>query len=48
MVENEVDIEVVTIQRNAFLPGDEGETFAEFEEKGLQVIDEGLLKAGFH
>src|SRR6266849_5909088 len=48
MVENEVDIEVVTVQRDAFLPGDEGETFAEFEEKGLQVINESLLKAGFY
>jgi hypothetical protein len=48
MVENKVDIKMVAVQRNAFLSGDEGETLAKFEEKSLQVINEGLLKARFH
>ena len=48
MVKNEVDVEMITVERDPFLPGDEGETFAEFQQEGLQVVDEGLLQIGFH
>lgn len=47
MIEDEVDVEVVAVEREALLTGDEGETFAEFEEEGLELIEEGLLDIGF-
>ena len=48
VVENQGDVEMIAVQRESLLAGDEGKTFAEFEQERLQVINEGLFEAGFH
>ena len=48
VIEHQVHVEMIAIERETLLTCDKGEPLAEFEKKGLQVINEGLLKAGFH
>jgi len=43
VVEDEVDVEVLLFEAKALLPGDEREPLAQFEEKGLEVLDDGLF-----
>ncbi len=43
MVENQIGVEVVAIERQAILPGHEGEAGTEFEQEILQVV----RKSGF-
>ena len=42
VVEDEVDVEVVALERHPLLPGDEAETFAEFGQELLDAIDDQL------
>ncbi len=44
VVEDQIDVEVVAVQREPFLPGHEGEALAQFQQKGLQVVDQRLLQ----
>ena len=41
VVEDEVNIEIVGIEGEPFLPGFEEKSFAEFQEKYFQFIDDG-------
>jgi hypothetical protein len=47
IVEDEIDVEVLGIGADALLASDEGEALAQFQQEGLQVIDEGLFEAAF-
>ena len=41
VVEDEINVEMVAVESEALLAGDEGEAFAQFQEEGLKVGDEG-------
>jgi len=44
VVEDEVDVEVIALERHALLPRDEAEAFAQLKEERLEAIDDGLLE----
>ena len=44
VVEDEVDEEVLALQRDPLLPGHEGEPLAQLQEELLELVDEGLLQ----
>ncbi|CKT02051.1 Uncharacterised protein [Mycobacterium tuberculosis] len=48
VIENQVDVEVVAIDRDSLLPRHEREALAQFEQEGLQVVDECLFQPGLH
>lgn len=47
MVKREVNVEVVAIDGDAFLTSDEEEIASEFQEKFLQMVDDGLFQIFF-
>ena len=47
VIENQVDVEMVAIQSQSLLPGDERESLAQFQQKCLHVVDQRLFKIGF-
>ena len=47
MVEDQVHVEVIPLDRDPLLAGDEVEVTTEFEEEVLQPGDEGLLEVVF-
>lgn len=48
VIEDEIDVKVVAIESDPLLARDKGKALAEFEQEGLQVVDESLLQSGFH
>jgi len=44
VVKNEIDVEILALGADALLPGDEGKTFAQFEQEGLKIRDEGVFE----
>jgi hypothetical protein len=38
MIEYQVDIKMITLKGNPLLTGDEGEPFAQFQQKRLKVV----------
>jgi hypothetical protein len=40
VIENQIDVEMIPVERNAVLARDERETASQFEEKRLQIIEE--------
>ncbi len=46
IVENQVDVEILAFGADTHLPGDEGKTLAQFQQKGLQLVDKGLFQIG--
>lgn len=47
VVKHQIDVEVLLLETQTLLAGDERETFAKFQEKRLQVFDDRLLDRGF-
>ncbi len=47
VVENEVNVKMVAVNRDALLAGDERKAFAEFQQKFLQMVEQGLFDIGF-
>ncbi len=47
VVQNQVDKKIITIDMYTFLPGDEGKTITEFQQKLLQMCNNGLLQVFF-
>jgi hypothetical protein len=47
MVKDEVDVEMVAFERDAFLAGNEEKVATEFQKKFLQVVDNGLFQVFF-
>jgi len=43
VIKHEIDVEVIALERESLLPGDEGKAFSEFQEEGLQLIQQRLL-----
>jgi len=44
VVENQVNIEILGFGADTHLASDEGKALAQFQQKGLQLIDEGLFQ----
>ena len=47
VVEDEVDVEVLRLGADSLLAGDEREALAQFEEEGLQIVQQGVLQTRF-
>ena len=47
VVKHEINAVVAVIKRNTTLPGFEAKTFSCFQQKILQVVDDGLFEIGF-
>ena len=45
VVEDEVDVEVLVLEREALLPGNEGEAFADLEQEMLQLLRIALSRS---
>ncbi len=45
VVEEQIDVEVVAVELDALLPGDEGEAGAEFEQEELQLAQDRVFKS---
>src|SRR5579863_1882770 len=46
VIEDQINVEMIAIQGKPLLTGDKSESSAQFEQKGLQVIDQCLFKIG--
>lgn len=47
IVEHKVDVEMLVIERDAFLPCHERKSFAQFKEEQLQLVNQHLLQIAF-
>ena len=47
IIEYQIDIELTEFRGDAFLPGDKGKAFAQFQKKGLNIVDDGLFDFRF-
>jgi hypothetical protein len=47
IVKDEVDIKVLGLRADALLAGDERKAFAQLEQEGLEIINQGMLQVGF-
>ena len=47
VIEDEVNVEVVAIEGESLLAGEEGKAATEFEQEGLELGNEGVFKIGF-
>ena len=43
IVENQIDVEILIVATDMFLPGDKGETLAQLQQKRLQVVDDSVI-----
>lgn len=47
VVEEEIEVEIVGVDGDAFLPGEESEAVAEFEQKRLDLAEDGVFEVTF-
>lgn len=47
MIEDEVRLEVVGVDKNAFLAGFKAKTIAHFQQELLHMVDDGFLQVRF-
>src|SRR3970282_3020722 len=48
VIEHQIDVEVVAVQREPFLPGHEGKASSQLQQEGFQVVEQRLLQIRLH